>query len=246
MIGASDPTLKDIAETPMSRSDLTSGAEINANAIATALDDFPLQSTPLGLRPLPDRADGGDRAAGELPPLADPRTRSRPARRRPLPRLRPARLQLGADRARPLSDDRPRPLAGRLAARLLRPRGLHPPAGARHVRPLRPGVGRRPGLGSHRRRPAPRGPAHGRHGPVQRHPRLHDLLRDPRPGAGPGGAQRVPRGDDLSGHGPRRHPDLLHGRRDHGRLRRPDRDERPRRSGASPPPRRCSRSGCRG
>ena len=49
VIGASDPTLKDVAETPMSRSDLTSGAEINANAIATALDDFPLKSTPLGL-----------------------------------------------------------------------------------------------------------------------------------------------------------------------------------------------------
>jgi len=48
VVGASDPALKDIAETPMSRSDLTSGAEINANAIATALGDFPLQSTPLG------------------------------------------------------------------------------------------------------------------------------------------------------------------------------------------------------
>ncbi len=49
VVGASDPTLKDIAETPISRSDLMSGPEINANAIATALDDFPLQSTPLGL-----------------------------------------------------------------------------------------------------------------------------------------------------------------------------------------------------
>jgi adenylate cyclase len=49
VIGASDPTLKDVAKTPISRSDLMSGAEINANAIATALDDFPLKSTPLGL-----------------------------------------------------------------------------------------------------------------------------------------------------------------------------------------------------
>ena len=49
VVGASDPALKDIAETPMSRNDLMSGAEINANAIATALDDFPLKSTPLGL-----------------------------------------------------------------------------------------------------------------------------------------------------------------------------------------------------
>jgi adenylate cyclase len=48
VVGASDPALKDIAETPMSRSDLTSGAEINANAIATALDGFPLKSTALG------------------------------------------------------------------------------------------------------------------------------------------------------------------------------------------------------
>ena len=48
VVGASDPALKDIAETPMSRSDLTSGAEINGNAIATALDGFPLKSTPLG------------------------------------------------------------------------------------------------------------------------------------------------------------------------------------------------------
>ena len=48
VVGASDPSLKDVAKTPMSRSDLTSGAEINANGIATALDDFPLKSTPLG------------------------------------------------------------------------------------------------------------------------------------------------------------------------------------------------------
>src|SRR4051794_9629650 len=48
VVGASDPNLKDIAETSVSRSDLMSGPEINANAIATALDDFPLRSTPLG------------------------------------------------------------------------------------------------------------------------------------------------------------------------------------------------------
>lgn len=49
VIGASDPSLKDLAKTTTSRSDLMSGPEINANAIATALDDFPLKSTPLGL-----------------------------------------------------------------------------------------------------------------------------------------------------------------------------------------------------
>ena len=49
VIGASDPSLKDLAKTPTSENDLMSGAEINANSIATALDDFPLRSTPLGL-----------------------------------------------------------------------------------------------------------------------------------------------------------------------------------------------------
>jgi adenylate cyclase len=49
VIGASDPSLKDLAKTSTSRSDLMSGPEINANAIETALDEFPLQSTPLGL-----------------------------------------------------------------------------------------------------------------------------------------------------------------------------------------------------
>jgi adenylate cyclase len=49
VVGASDPSLKDLAKTPTSGKDLMSGSEINANAIATALDDFPLQSTPVGL-----------------------------------------------------------------------------------------------------------------------------------------------------------------------------------------------------
>jgi adenylate cyclase len=49
VIGASDPSLKDVAKTATSEDDLMSGAEINANAIDTALDDFPIRSTPLGL-----------------------------------------------------------------------------------------------------------------------------------------------------------------------------------------------------
>jgi adenylate cyclase len=48
IVGASDPTLKDLAQTPVG-DDLMSGPEINANAAATALDGFPLQSTPVGL-----------------------------------------------------------------------------------------------------------------------------------------------------------------------------------------------------
>jgi adenylate cyclase len=50
VVGASDPGLKDVVDTPVSGSDhLMSGSEVNANAIATALDGFPLQSIPLGL-----------------------------------------------------------------------------------------------------------------------------------------------------------------------------------------------------
>jgi adenylate cyclase len=50
VVGASDPGLKDVVDTPTSGSDhLMSGSEVNANAIATALDGFPLQSTPLAL-----------------------------------------------------------------------------------------------------------------------------------------------------------------------------------------------------
>ena len=48
VIGASLPSLKDIAPTPVG-DDQMSGTEINANAIATALEDFPLQSTPLAI-----------------------------------------------------------------------------------------------------------------------------------------------------------------------------------------------------
>lgn len=48
VVGASDPTLKDITQTPTTGGDqLMSGAEANANAIATALDGFPLQSSPV-------------------------------------------------------------------------------------------------------------------------------------------------------------------------------------------------------
>ncbi len=48
VVGASDPTLKDIAPTPMGEGQM-SGPEINANAVATALDGFELQSTPIAV-----------------------------------------------------------------------------------------------------------------------------------------------------------------------------------------------------
>jgi adenylate cyclase len=49
VVGASDPVLKDIAQTPMDNNAFMSGSEINANAIATALDGFDLRSTPLAI-----------------------------------------------------------------------------------------------------------------------------------------------------------------------------------------------------
>ncbi len=49
VVGATDPALKDVHPTSTSGDDLMSGPEIEANAIATGLDGFPLQSTPLGI-----------------------------------------------------------------------------------------------------------------------------------------------------------------------------------------------------
>lgn len=49
VVGASDPSLKDISPTSTTSDALMSGPELEANAIATALDGFPLQSAPVGL-----------------------------------------------------------------------------------------------------------------------------------------------------------------------------------------------------
>jgi adenylate cyclase len=50
VIGASDPSLKDVVKTSTTGADeLMAGPEANANATATALDGFPLQSVPAGL-----------------------------------------------------------------------------------------------------------------------------------------------------------------------------------------------------
>ncbi|MGH2924205.1 MAG: CHASE2 domain-containing protein [Solirubrobacterales bacterium] len=50
VIGASDPSLKDVVKTSTTEADeLMAGPEANANAIATALDGFPLQSLPAGV-----------------------------------------------------------------------------------------------------------------------------------------------------------------------------------------------------
>ena len=50
VIGASDPSLKDVVKTSTTDADeVMSGPETQANAIATTLEGFPLQSTPAGL-----------------------------------------------------------------------------------------------------------------------------------------------------------------------------------------------------
>lgn len=50
VVGASDPSLKDVVKTSTTGEDeLMAGPEANANAIATALEGFPLQSAPAGI-----------------------------------------------------------------------------------------------------------------------------------------------------------------------------------------------------
>lgn len=49
VVGVSDPTLQDVHPTPVSANQLMSGAEVQANAIWTALHGMPLRSAPSGL-----------------------------------------------------------------------------------------------------------------------------------------------------------------------------------------------------
>ncbi len=49
VVGVSDPTLQDVHPTPVSGRQLMSGAEVQANAIWTALHGMPLRSAPAGL-----------------------------------------------------------------------------------------------------------------------------------------------------------------------------------------------------
>jgi CHASE2 domain-containing sensor protein len=49
VVGVSDPTLQDVHPTPVSSQTLMSGAEVQANAIWTALHGMPLRSAPTGL-----------------------------------------------------------------------------------------------------------------------------------------------------------------------------------------------------
>ena len=115
-----------------------------------------------------------------------------------------------------------------------------------------PDAGRRPGAhaGDGGGRPAPGRRADGRDGHVQRPARLHDLRRGARARAGDRDPQPLPHGDERRDPRPRRHARRLHGRRDHGRVRRAGRGRRPpgprarRRAGDARPARRSSTPGC--
>ena len=107
-----------------------------------------------------------------------------------------------------------------------RHRRLRARAGARRLRALRPRGRRRRGAAQRRRDPARRRAARG-HGHVQRPARLHLVRRDAR--AGDRHRRPEPLSDrDERGHPrQRRHARGLHGRRDHGRVRRPAGHGRP-------------------
>ena len=92
-----------------------------------------------------------------------------------------------------------------------------------------PGAGRRRGAREHRREPAPRRRGTRLHGSLLRPARLHELLRDAARGARDRRRQLLPQRDDRGDPRRRRDADRLHGRRDHGRLRRAARAGGPRR-----------------
>ena len=241
VVGATAPVLQDIH--PVSwPDDRMPGPEVHANAIATLLDGVPLRST----------VEGVDLvlalALALLAPLAGLLRRAWLA----LAIIVAAGL-LYVVAAQLLFDagvDRPgRRAAGgardgprRHAARLLAQRHVRARAHARRVRPLRARRRRRPG--AHARdgggRPAPGRREDGRDGHVQRPARLHDVRGGAAARAGDRDPQPLPHGDERRDPRPRRHARGLHGRRDHGRVRRPGRGRTTTRTRRSPPRGRCS------
>ena len=244
VVGATAPSLQDFHATPVGGDHEMPGAEVQANAIWTVENGFPLQSAPgwlnLALIVLFGLLGAGARscACGRCSPSAP-----RVALGLAFARRRPARLRRRLDRLRRLPARRAGDLGGRRAGGHDPDHRLRAPAGARHLRPLRPRDRRRRRPRARRRGPAPgRRPARG-DGPVQRPARLHLLRRDAAARPGDRRPQPLPLGDERRDHGPRRHARLLHGRRDHGRLRRPDRAARPRRPGGRGGRARCSPCG---
>ena len=179
IVGATAPSLQDFVSTPVGEGHEMAGAEMLANAIWTVENDFPLQSAP-----------GSLNIAlivlfGLIAPAAQLRLRPLPAfavavgARPALRRRRPARLRQRLDRLGRLPALGAGPLRGRRARGHGADHRLRAPAGPRHLRPLRPRIGRR-----RRPRPRRRGPAPGRraprgHGHVQRPARLHLVRREP-------------------------------------------------------------------
>ena len=235
VIGATAPVLQDRHPTSWPGGEMA-GPEIHANAIDTLLRGAPLHAragSPTSLIALGARAAAAAaRAAG-----CGRSWRSGSGSRPRCSTSVIAQVAFGqrADPAGGRAADRARAsrssgtLVGALADRFGRAR-----ADARPVLALRPRLGGRPGARARRHggRRAARRRAADRDRPVQRPARLHELRRGPRDRPGDRRAEPLPDRDERRDPRPRRHARRLHGRRDHGRVRRPDRVRRPRRQGA--------------
>ena len=178
----------------------------------------------------PHAGAGAARAAAAAPA----RARARRRRRRRVRRRGAARLRTGPDPAGRGAADRARVRARRGARRALDDRLGRAHPDPRPVLALRARLRRRPGARARRLRGrrAPRRRAADRDRPVQRPARVHELRRGSRTFRGDRRVEPVPDRDERRDPRPRRHARRLHGRWDHGRVRRADRLRRPRRQGA--------------
>ena len=251
IVGPTDPAAKDLVQTPTSDAPMP-GPEFQANSAATVLDDFPLRSASGMANVALLLAMGLVAPLVGAAPLRPPGAARRRGRARRFPRLRPARLRRGQDPPRRRAGAGPPDRYRGRADRPLRARHPRAPPPALALLALRAARGGERGRRPRRRRPAPRRGPPRRHRDVLRPARLHDVLRGARAGGSRRGGEPLPLGDDRRDPRRRRHPRLVHGRRDHGPLRRPDRAARPRRPGgrrfardarrASPPLQRLARA----
>ncbi len=177
IVGATAPSLQDVHPTSTTGDGLMSGPEIQANAVWTAEEGFPLSSS-------------GDVVDLLLILLLAAAPAAVTLRLKPLTALLSAVVlgvayagltQLAFDGGTVLPVVYPLfalvALGPRSARRQLRAQRLRAPAGPRHLRPLRPRGGRRRRARAGRRRPPLRRRAPRVHGPLQRPARVHDLLR---------------------------------------------------------------------
>ena len=223
VVGAAAPSLQDVHPTSVSGAEFMYGVEIQANAISTLLEDFPLREAPGWITgalvllfgavgPLIAARFGPVRAAligAALAGLYFVFVQLVFNAGVIIGLIYPlASLILGVDR-------RPR--------RGARARRLRARARARHLLALRAG-----GRGGRRAEERRRGPAPGRRATrgdraLQRHPRLHHVLGEPAAGGGDRGPQPLPDHDDRHHPPQRRNARVVHGRRHHGGVRRADR-----------------------